>query len=249
MRIIAVANQKGGVAKTTTAINLASGFAQGGARTLLVDLDAQANATQSLPQPDREMQTVYEVFQQGLAVSDAVYPVGHRFDLLASHIKLAKLEPALQGALDAYRLREAFEGLSYDYVLIDCPPALGALTTNALVAATHVLVPVTASYYGLSAVADFMETFAQIRKALNTRLELLGIVLTIYDARQKITADVAGLLRERYGDRMFEAVIQKNVRLDEAASARQSIFTFDPSSRGAENYRQLLREVSSRADA
>jgi len=248
MKIVAIANQKGGVAKTTTAINLASGLAMKGLRTLLIDLDPQANATQSLPPPHKDVNAVYEVLDQKVGVLEAAYCVGDNLDVLASHIKLAKLEPQLQGAVDAYRLREALDGLPYHYVIIDCPPSLGALTTNALVAATHVLVPVTASYYGLSAVADFMETFTQIRKIVNTRLHLLGIVVTIYDARLKIANDVVGVLRETYGDAVLDSVIQKNVRLDEAASDRSSIFDYDPSSRGADNYRSLLEEVLRRAD-
>lgn len=248
MKIIAIANQKGGVAKTTTAINLASGLALKGIPTLLVDLDPQANATQSLPPQHGDLSAVYEVLNQEIGVLEAAYQVGDNLDVLASHIKLAKLEPQLQGAVDAYRLREALDGLPYRYVIIDCPPSLGALTTNALVAATHVLVPVTASYYGLNAVADFMETFTQIRKIVNTRLQLLGIVVTIYDGRLKIANDVVDVLRETYGDTVLDSVIQKNVRLDEAASDRSSIFDYDSNSRGADNYRELLEEVLKRAD-
>ena len=249
MKIVAIANQKGGVAKTTTAINLASGLALEGVRTLLIDLDPQANATQSLPPPHNDVSTVYEVLSQDVGVEAAAYRVSDNLDVLASHIKLAKLEPQLQGAVDAYRLREALDGLPYRYLIIDCPPSLGALTTNALVAASHVLVPVTASYYGLNAVADFMETFAQIRKIVNTRLQLLGIVVTIFDSRLKIANDVVAVLRETYGDAVLNSVIQKNVRLDEAASDRSSIFDYDPGSRGADNYRSLLEEVLRRADA
>ncbi len=249
MNVIAIANQKGGVAKTTTAINLASGLARRGVRTLLIDLDAQANATQSLPVPDGLTSTIYEVFNHEVSILDAIYRVDANFDALASHIKLARLEPQLQGAIDAYKLREVLDGLPYDYVVIDCPPSLGALTTNALVAATHVLVPVTASYYGLNAVADFMETFAQIRRIINSKLELLGVVVTIYDGRLTIAKDVKALLRETYGDQMFTAVIHKNVRLDEAASDRSSIFSFDPGSRGAADYSELLEEVLARVSA
>lgn len=249
MRVIAVANQKGGVAKTTTAVNLAAGLARSGRETLLVDLDAQANATQSLPPSPDAAATVYEVLDRQVAAQDAVYRAEPGLDVLASHIKLARLEPQLQGAVDAYRLREALEGLPYAYVVLDCPPSLGALTTNALVAASHVLVPVTASYYGLNAVADFMETFGQLRKVINPRLSLLGIVVTIFDPRLKIANDVVALLRDLYGDAVCDTIIQKNVRLDEAASGRASIFDYDPASRGAENYRQLLGEVLRRADA
>lgn len=236
------------MAKTTTAINLASGLALGRTNTLLIDLDPQANATQSLPQPEQTTATIFDVFNGDLTLTDAAYPIREMLDIVASHIKLAKLEPQLQGAVDAYRLREALEGLPYDYVIIDCPPSLGALTTNALVAATHVLVPVTASYYGLNAVADFMETFGQVRKIVNTRLTLLGIVVTIYDGRLTMAKDVLAVLREEYGQAVFETVIQKTVRLDEAASGRASIFDYDPTSRGAENYRQLLEEVLKRAN-
>lgn len=247
MRVIAVANQKGGVAKTTTAINLAFGLARRNMKTLLVDLDPQANATQSLPVPDALGLTVSDVLDQKVRIEEAIYQVDSNFDALTSHIKLARLEPQLAGAVDAYRLRETLDGLPYDYVIVDCPPSLGALTTNALVAATHVLVPVTASYYGLNAVADFMETFNQIRKVVNSRLELLGIVVTIYDGRLTIAKDVEALLRTTYGERVLGAVIRKNVRLDEAASDRSSIFSFAPGSQGAKDYTELLEEVMERA--
>ena len=249
MKVIAVANQKGGVAKTTTAINLASGLARRNIKTLLIDLDPQANATQSLPSPDSLELTVSDVLDQKVRLEEAIYQVDDNFSALASHIKLAKLEPQLTGAVDAYRLRETLDGLPYDYVIVDCPPSLGALTTNALVAATHVLVPVTASYYGLNAVADFMETFSQIRRVVNSRLVLLGIVVTIYDGRLTIAKDVEALLRKTYEERVLDTVIRKNVRLDEAASDRSSIFSFDPGSQGAKDYAEMLEEVMKRASA
>ena len=249
MKVIAVANQKGGVAKTTTAINLASGLARRNIKTLLIDLDPQANATQSLPSPDSLELTVSDVLDQKVHLEEAIYQVDDNFSALASHIKLAKLEPQLTGAVDAYRLRETLDGLPYDYVIVDCPPSLGALTTNALVAATHVLVPVTASYYGLNAVADFMETFSQIRRVVNSRLVLLGIVVTIYDGRLTIAKDVEALLRKTYEERVLDTVIRKNVRLDEAASDRSSIFSFDPGSQGAKDYAEMLEEVMKRASA
>lgn len=249
MIIIAVANQKGGVAKTTTAVNLAAGLAAHGSATLLIDLDAQANATQSLTIADDIEQTTYEVLGDNATIPDAVQELGPNFHVLPSHIKLAKLEPQLQGPIAGYKLRGALEGLPYDYVVIDCPPSLGALTTNALVAATHVLVPVTATYYGLNAVADFMETFSQIRKVVNPRLQLLGVMVTIFDGRLTISKDVLRLLHEAYGRDMLNTVIYKNVRLDEAASGRSDIFTFDPTSRGAQDYQALLKEVIERVGA
>jgi chromosome partitioning protein len=248
MIVIAVANQKGGVAKTTTAINLAAGLASQGNATLLIDLDAQANATQSLPLVDSTEQTTYEVLSDVLRVDEAVQEVHSTFHVLPSHIKLAKLEPQLQGPVSGYKLRSALKELPYDYVVIDCPPSLGALTTNALVAATHVLVPVTATYYGLNAVADFMETFGQIRSIINPKLQLLGMVVTIFDGRLTIAKDVVALLRQTYEDDVLDTVIHKNVRLDEAASGQSDIFSFDPASRGAQDYRALLEEVVSRAN-
>lgn len=246
MIVIAVANQKGGVAKTTTAVNLAAGLAAHAKATLLIDLDAQANATQSLTVAEYSEKTTYEVLNDVSTIPDTVQEISPYFHVMPSHIKLAKLEPQLQGPIAGYKLRSALEGLPYDYVIIDCPPSLGALTTNALVAATHVLVPVTATYYGLNAVADFMETFSQIRKVINPRLELLGVMVTIFDGRLTISRDVLRLLQESYGSDMLDTVIYKNVRLDEAASGRSDIFSFDSTSRGAQDYRALLEEVLKR---
>jgi chromosome partitioning protein len=251
VRIIAVANQKGGVAKTTTSVNLAAGLAREGHQVLLIDLDAQANATQSLRLPDNDVASlgIYEVLEGKASMSEAARVIADRFRLVPSHIKLARLEPLLQGALDAYRLRDALSSEDAGFVVLDCPPSLGALTTNALVAATDVVVPVTASYYGLSAVSDFMETMEVIKRRINPKLCLLGILVTIYDGRPTISKDVVAVLEKSYGDTIFKTMISKNVRLDEAASAQASIFDYDPSSRGAEDYQAFLQEVISRVQA
>lgn len=251
MRVIAIANQKGGVAKTTTAVNLSAGLAQEGYRVLLIDLDAQANATQSLTLPDGDMTkvSIAEVLEGKATIADAARTVAERLDVVPSHIKLARLEPLIQGALDAYRLRDALSPVRSDFVILDCPPSLGALTTNALVAATDVIVPVTASYYGLSAVSDFMETMEMIKRRINPGLRLLGILVTVFDGRPTISRDVMALLQQTYDQTLFKAVINKNVRLDEAASAQRSIFEYDPLSKGAEDYRSLLKEVVSRVQA
>lgn len=251
MRVIAIANQKGGVAKTTTAVNLSAGLAQEGYQVLLIDLDAQANATQSVSLPDADMATlsIAEVLEGKIKIADAARIVAERLAVVPSHIKLARLEPLIQGALDAYRLRDALSPVHADFVVLDCPPSLGALTTNALVAATDVIVPVTASYYGLSAISDFMETMEMIKRRINPDLRLLGILVTVYDGRPTISKDVMALLKQTYDQTLFKTVINKNIRLDEAASAQQSIFEYDPVSKGAADYWSLLREVISRVQA
>jgi chromosome partitioning protein len=248
---LAVANQKGGVAKTTTAVNLADGLVKKGKRTLLIDLDSQANATENFPvdMSDLHIRGIYEVLTQQKRMSEVIRTVPSGLDLVTSHIKLAKLEPTLATALDAYKLKDSLVGLAYDYVIFDCPPSLGAITQNALIAAQQVIVPVKPSYYGLGAVEDFMETFEQTKRRLNQDLEVLGILVTIYDGRTKLARDVFEELKERYGDLLFTTIIQNNVRLDEATSAQQSIFDYDPKSSGAENYAAFVEEVMARVEA
>ena len=178
-----------------------------------------------------------------------VQGLGTYSHVVPSHIRLAKLEPALSGALDSYRLKEALDGAAYDFIVLDCPPSLGSLTLNALVAATHVVVPVKPSTYGISAVADFMETLEAVQRRLNPELQLLGILLTLYDARTTMAKDVTDYLQETYGDKLLPTHIGVNIRLDEAASAQQSIFRFDPSSHGAHDYMAFVEEVLHRAKA
>lgn len=249
-RVIAVANQKGGVAKTTTALNVAAGLASRGdrGRVLLIDLDPQANATMSLPidLDVAEERNVCQVLDRSLRLGDVVQSAAPRLDVVPSHIALASLEPSLSAALAAYRLQEALETVEYDFVVLDCPPSLGGLTTNALVAATHVIVPVKPSTYGLSGVGDFMNTFKLVQKRMNARLTLLGVAITMLDSRTTLSKDVISYLEGIFGDKLFKARIRMNVRLDEAVSAQESIFEFSPSSTGAEDYGALLDEVMAR---
>lgn len=247
MRVIAVANQKGGVAKTTTAVNLAAGFATNH-RVLLIDLDPQANATETMPinVDDLENSSVVEVLTKAKTVEEVAQRLGKKLAIVPSHIKLARLEPSLVGPVDAYRLKEAVEALDYDFVVVDCPPSLGPLTTNALIAATDVIIPVKPAFFGLSAVTDFMETVRQVKTRLNPDLKVLGILVTLHDARTSIARDVIEALSNEYSDLLFKTRVTTNVQLDEAASARQSIFKYAPKSSGAQNYSAVLAEVYER---
>ena len=248
MRVIAVANQKGGVAKTTTAVNLAAGFTLKNSSVLLIDMDPQANATETMPidVSDLESSSIFEVLTKTKTVEQVAQRLGKKFAIVPSHIKLARLEPSLVGPVDAYRLKDALEGLPYDFVVIDCPPSLGSLTTNALIAATDVIVPVKPAFFGLSAVNDFLETIKQVKARLNPDLRVLGILITLHDARTTIARDVIEALSEQHGNLLFNTRVSVNVQLDEAASARQSIFKYDSKSSGAQNYSAVLEEVYER---
>lgn len=246
-RVIAVGIQKGGTGKSTTAVNLAAGLTLK-KRVLLIDLDPQANATEALlaDLSGTEGAGAYQLLQGTKKLDDLVRPVSLFLDIVPSHINVARLEPTLSGSLDAYRLKEALVGSEYDYVIIDCPPSLGALMTNALAAATDVLVPVKPATFGLSAVHDFMETLAVVQQRLNPDLKLLGILITLFDGRTVIARDAVDYLVEQFGSKVLETRIRVNVQLDEAASAQKSIFDFDPRSRGAEDYALLAMEVHER---
>jgi chromosome partitioning protein len=249
--IIAIANQKGGVGKTTTAVNLAAAFAMRDRRTLLIDLDPQSNTTLTFLSPDEITVSVYDVLaDHRMSVMEVMRPTKvANLCLVPAKISLAKLEANLVGQFDApYRLKDALANArnEFDLVVIDTPPALGIITVNALVAANYLLVPIQASYYSLEGTDDLLETLERVRARPNPELQLLGVIVTLFDKRTNMARDIHKQVREVFGDKVFKTVIGRNVRLEESPAYKETIFTFAPDSSGAEEYAQLASEVMQR---
>ncbi len=250
-QIIAVTNQKGGVAKTTTVINLADGLVRAGRRVLVVDLDPQGNASSGLGIRRRELErSVYQVLIGAEAAAAAILPTefGELY-VLPADINLAGAELELVSLDERESL--LLQGLApvageYDYVLIDCPPSLGLLTLNALTAADSIIIPVQAEYYALEGLQQLFATFMKVRQRLNPGLAILGVLLTMYDGRINLAAQVVEQVKEHFGNLVFEVVIPRNVRLSEAPSHGLPISFYDPKSRGAETYRELADLVIAR---
>jgi chromosome partitioning protein len=248
-RVMAVANQKGGVGKTTTAVNLGAALAELGYRVLVVDLDPQGNATTGLGVNPRNLEaSVYDVIMHDAPLEDCIVPTSLRnlfvvpatIDLAGAEIELV---PAFSREL---KLRRGLERLGDDFAftLIDCPPSLGLLTVNGLAAATEVIVPIQCEYYALEGLGQLLRNVNLVHGNLNPRLEVSAIILTMYDARTKLAEQVASEVRAHFGDKVCRNIVPRTVRLSEAPSFGQPIIVFDPSSRGALAYRELAKEVS-----
>lgn len=245
-QIIALANQKGGVGKTTTSVNLGAALAQAGQRVLLVDIDAQGNATSGSGIDKSELERdSYDVIVDGAPLHEVIVPTDN-YDLVPATIQLSGAEIELADKKEReYRLKAALATVAddYDFILIDNPPALGLLTVNAFTAADAILIPVQTEFYALEGLGQLLNTIELVRQQFNPDLDIAGILLTMYDGRTNLAKQVAEEVRNYFGDKVYETVIPRTVRLSEAPSYGQAIIDFDPRSVGAQVYTELAQEV------
>lgn len=252
-KIIALTNQKGGVGKTTTAVNLAAALGESGQKVLLIDFDPQGNTTNGiLKEGFKGNNTIYDLIC-GKTEPDKciIEEVSENVNLLPANINLSGLEVELQQMKDRYfRLKETIEPLKkrYDYMFIDCPPSLGMLTVNALACSDGAMIPVQCEYYALEGLSQVLDTIELVRKSMNPDLIVEGIVFTMYDSRTNLSEQVVNSVKESLNAHIFETVIPRNVRLAEAPSFGESIITYDPYSRGADSYRRLAAELIERQE-
>lgn len=251
--IIAITNQKGGVGKTTTALNVSSALAFMGKTTLLVDTDPQANSTIScVEDPFNNERSLYDVIVNNeTRIKDVIVnSTVPGMDVALSRISMAKLESSLIGEIDGhYRLKDILSSIKnkYEYIIVDTPPTLGIITLNALVASDYVIIPIQSSYLCLEGTDDLLETIEKVRRVANPNLKILGVLITLHDKRTNISKDVVKRIKNVFGKKVFKTLISKSVKLEESPAYKESIFTFAPYSIGAFQYKKVAEEIVRRA--